>query len=457
MPISTRYLVQTTSAFLLIAFLVLVGVVGMNFWLAQKAQSNYEAANVERDTRIAAVELRNALQVAESSQRGYIITGNEIYLGPYQSAKVQANRRLAVLQQSLRAEPNSGPKLQRLSDILNAKFDELDRTIDLKRNQHDDEVLALIRTNAGKNLTDEANVFFAGIIGQTDERLTAGAADQRANTAWLRLLTAIAALVIITVISGAVVVVARYTKELGQTHSQLNTLNIELEQRVARRTSDLAKSRDRFEVLLSEVNHRVANSLALVSGLVSLQIKALDDTASKEALAETQERIFAISLVHRRLYENATVISVALNEYLTGLLEHLGTSLHGKHDRVVLKFDIEPIALETDLSINLGVILTELVTNAFKYAYPKGLGEIRVSLRALPEEVAELAVEDDGIGRAEGKPAKGTGVGTKIVNAMCLSLGANIQYLNLKPGTRAQLNFSTKPRRSAINEQGLPA
>ena len=450
MPISSRRLIQTTTAFLLTGLVALLVVVTMNFWLANRAQTDFGNVIAARDTRVAAVELRSAMQIAESSQRGFIITGNEIYLGPYQSAKNQMKQRLADLKVVLRTYPNADMTLKRLTEILTAKFNELDQTIELKRDKRDAEVMTIIRTNSGKALTDEANVFFAGIIGKADERLTSGVIEQRSNTAWLRVLTAIAALVIIAVVSGAVIGVARYTKELRETHSKLNALNDELEQRVASRTEDLAQSRDRAEVLLSEVNHRVANSLAIVSSLVNLQMKAVDDPAAKDALVVTQERIFAISLVHKRLYESSDVRTVALSVYLSGLLDHLRTSLQSAHSGVVLTYVIEPVMLETDLSINLGVILTELVTNASKYAYPNGAGEIRIKLHKLPQEYAELIVEDDGIGRSDGRPAKGTGVGSKIVNAMSQHLGAKFEYRDLAPGTAACLKFSTKMRRSTI-------
>ena len=450
MPISSRRLIQTTTAFLLTGLVALLVVVTMNFWLANRAQTDFANVIAARDTRVAAVELRSAMQIAESSQRGFMITGNEIYLGPYQSAKNQMKQRLADLKVVLRTYPNADMTLKRLTEILTAKFNELDQTIELKRDKRDAEVMTIIRTNSGKALTDEANVFFAGIIGKADERLTSGVIEQRSNTAWLRVLTAIAALVIIAVVSGAVIGVARYTKELRETHSKLNALNDELEQRVASRTEDLAQSRDRAEVLLSEVNHRVANSLAIVSSLVNLQMKAVDDPAAKDALVVTQERIFAISLVHKRLYESSDVRTVALSVYLSGLLDHLRTSLQSAHSGVVLTYVIEPVMLETDLSINLGVILTELVTNASKYAYPNGAGEIRIKLHKLQQEYAELIVEDDGIGRSDGKPARGTGVGSKIVNAMSQHLGAKFEYRDLAPGTAACLKFSTKMRRSTI-------
>jgi two-component sensor histidine kinase len=386
------------------------------------------------------------MQTAEASQRGFIITGNEIYLAPYQSAKFQAQRQLSALKALLLSYSGSDATLERLTAILAAKFEELDRTIALKRDQRDEETLAVFRTNSGKALTDEANVFFSGIIGAADRRLTSGVAEQRSNTGWLRLVSGIGALVIVAVIGGAAFGIARYTKELRATRDEVNELNAALEQRVAVRTADLAQARDRAEVLLSEVNHRVANSLALVSSLVNLQSRALADPAARDALAETQDRIFAISLVHKRLYSSKDVRSVALNEYLTGLLDHLRSSMRSQVHGVRLSYDLEPIELETDATINLGVVINELVTNAVKYAYPDGAGEIRVRLRKLPDEQAELVVEDDGIGRADGAPAKGTGVGTRIVNAMCMSLGAQMEYRKQRPGTAAHLIFSSKRR-----------
>lgn len=451
MPISSQSLLRSTSTFLLVGLVALMAIVGMNFWLGERAQFYFDDAIGARDTRIAAVELRNALQTAEASQRGFMITGNEIYLAPYQTSKIQMQRHLSALQSLLPAYPGTEVTLDRLTTILVAKFEELDRTIALKRQKRDEEALAMFRTNSGKTLTDEANVFFAGIIGKADNRLTSGVAEQRSNTGWLRLVSGIGALVIITVIGGAAFGIARYTRELRATRDEVNGLNEQLERRVETRTADLALARDRAEVLLSEVNHRVANSLALVSSLVSLQSKGLADPAAKEALAETQERIFAISLVHKRLYGSTNVRSVELNEYLTGLLEHLRTSLRSNGPGVTLSFAIEPIELETDASINLGVVVTELVTNAFKYAYPDGLGEVRVRLKEFEDQI-ELMVEDDGVGRSDDAPAKGTGVGTRIINAMSMSLGARLEYRKREPGTAACLVFSSKPK-PAITSQ----
>jgi hypothetical protein len=101
MPISSRFVIQSTIVLLAIGFLTLLGIVGMTIWLNERAQAYFNEVIEARDTRTSAVELRSAMQTAESSQRGFIVTGNEIYLAPFDSAKALAKRQLDSLKQSL--------------------------------------------------------------------------------------------------------------------------------------------------------------------------------------------------------------------------------------------------------------------------------------------------------------------------------------------------------------------
>ena len=442
MPTSIRAVIGSTLIFLLIGLLALLAIVGMTIWLGVREQSYFDQAIQTRDTRAAAMQLENALQTAESGQRGFMVGGNEIYLAPYDTAKTQAQRQLDAMKMLVAGDPQPLQQVDRLQGLVADKFNEMDQTITLKRNHHDDEALALFQTNRGKAIMDQANLFINGIVQRADDRLAAGVEEQQSNAIWLRLVSGIGAAVIVIVVGATALVLLRYARELRHARDEVNGLNNALEMRVVERTRDLTSARDRAQVLLSEVNHRVANSLALVSSLVSLQAKAIKDAGAKNALAETQDRIFAISLVHKRLYSGGDARAVTLDEYLTGLLDHLKTSMRAEGQNTTLSYDLAPVHLATDASINLGVIVTEWVTNAFKYAYPSGNGgEIRVKLNRLADDTAELVVEDDGVGRAEGAPAKGTGLGSRIVTAMAQSLGGTIAYEAREPGMLARLTF----------------
>jgi two-component sensor histidine kinase len=226
------------------------------------------------------------------------------------------------------------------------------------------------------------------------------------------------------------------------TRDQVQALNATLEQRVKDRTVDLAQARDKAEVLLAEVNHRVANSLAMVSSLVSLQSRTMKDKVAQQALKETQARIDAIASVHKRLYSSGDARFVDFDEYLSSLLNNVETAMRDEGHGASLRYDLDALKLKPDISVNLGVIVTELVTNAFKYAYPNSSGEVRVRLRRLSASQAELVVEDDGIGRGAGAPPKGTGLGTRIVNAMARTIGADVEYVVRHPGCGARLAFA---------------
>lgn len=203
---------------------------------------------------------------------------------------------------------------------------------------------------------------------------------------------------------------------------------------------EMREARERAEMLLAEVNHRVANSLSLVASLVRLQASAVADPLAKDALAETEARITAIAGLHRRLYTSDDIKSVDLNDYLSTLTHELDSTMAAPGRRPTVHLDLMPFSIPTDRAISVGVIVTELLTNAIKYAYPaETAGEVRVILKALGDGSAEVFVEDDGIGwQGSGKP-KGTGLGSKIVRAMAQNLGTSVEYVAAERGTRARL------------------
>ena len=208
-----------------------------------------------------------------------------------------------------------------------------------------------------------------------------------------------------------------------------------------RAEAEVRAARDRAELLLREVNHRVANSLALVAALARMQTTAVADPAAKAALEEMQARISAIAGIHRRLYTSEDVEAVELDAYLGSLVEELQAAMKAAGRDHAIRLSADSVRLATDKAVSVGVVVTELVTNAYKYAYPpEEPGEIRVALRRIADRL-ELAVEDDGVGwTGEGKP-RGTGLGSRIVKAMATNLRSALVYAPAARGTRACLSF----------------
>ena len=200
----------------------------------------------------------------------------------------------------------------------------------------------------------------------------------------------------------------------------------------------------RQEMLLREVNHRVANSLQLIASLVHLQAGALEDEAARAALRDTQSRIAAVMQVHRRLYTSDDIENVDMSDYLGGLIAELQQSLSVTGAAAPhISLRSEPIRLNPDKAVSLGVVVAELVTNAFKYAYPPGQsGEVRVALNHDGDARGlRLCVEDDGRGFDQTLQAQGTGLGQRVIAAMARSLGSKLEFDPAHSGARAVLSF----------------
>jgi two-component sensor histidine kinase len=449
--IISREIPKRTIIPLFIGFVALAIIVSMTFLLNQRAQQNFNNVTAESSLRTAATDLRNNMQGAESSQRGYLYTGNEIYLAPYSVAKGQLEKQLQKVQSGLSRYPELVAAGDRLGTVIEQKIKEMDDTIDLKNKGDDAAALNLVRSNRGKALMDEANVFVSGIIRVTEQKQLEGVREQQRGALILSWVSIIGALVILGTGAIAGYFVLNHTRNLAEAREALNTLNQSLEQRVDERTTELAHTnddlrvaRDRAETLLSDVNHRVANSLAMVSTLVKLQANSIADNTAKDALEQTQSRIHAVSLVHRNLYTSGDARVVSLDEYLAGIVQHLQTATHDQIRDISLVYDFARIRLVADKATSLGVILNEWIINAIKYAYPSGSGVVHIKLLLTEDGLGELTVADEGAGFDPMMRERGTGFGTRIVRAMATSLSGTVEYLATDPGSVSKLVFAVK-------------
>ncbi len=211
-------------------------------------------------------------------------------------------------------------------------------------------------------------------------------------------------------------------------------LRLAEESRAARRAIEVADElkaslRER-EILLQEVHHRVKNNLQVISSLINMQRRKVDDEAARLALLECQTRVQAIGLIHEQLYMYADYARVPFSVYVQGLVANLAEAL-GTPARVRVNLHVEPVALAVDKAIPCGLIVNELVTNAFKHAFPGDrAGAISVYLQALDDRRLELSVADDGVGMSAASGAtagRGRGsLGMQLVHTLVAQLGGTL-------------------------------
>lgn len=208
--------------------------------------------------------------------------------------------------------------------------------------------------------------------------------------------------------------------------ARMRALNREL-QRTLEEKDLLIEQKD---VLMKEVNHRVQNSLQMVSAFLALQAKAAGDANVTAHLGEAQARLSAVALVHRRLYRDDQVQSVDLSRYLEELAADLKGTL-GKDWAAQMRLDLAPVLMPTDRAVNVGLILTELVINASKYAYGGQPGPILIALEQYRNQI-RLIVADKGMGKSGTR----VGFGSRMMSAIVGRLSGTIAHHDNMPGLR---------------------
>jgi PAS domain S-box-containing protein len=183
------------------------------------------------------------------------------------------------------------------------------------------------------------------------------------------------------------------------------------------------------QALLKEVHHRVKNNMQVISSLLRLESSRVDDPATRRLATDMQNRISSMAVLHETLYRSGNFAQVDLSAYLRQLVGQLSRSLMRAPGQVQLALELSAISLDLDQAIPCGLIVNELVSNAFKHAFPEGrTGGIRVDLSPVGAGRLRLRVKDDGVGLAMNfEASRGKSLGLQLVSDLARQLGGSLE------------------------------
>jgi two-component sensor histidine kinase len=202
-----------------------------------------------------------------------------------------------------------------------------------------------------------------------------------------------------------------------------------------RQADDLVRDK---AILLQELQHRVANSLQIIASVLLQSARRVESDETRTHLYDAHQRVMSVAAVQRQL-AMTTLGDVGLRRYFTELCESIGASMIRDHNQLTLEVSSDDSLASADVSVSLGLIVTELVINALKHAFPgRRQGKINVDYRADGEDWT-LSVADNGVGMPTDAESAKAGLGTSIVAALAQQLHASVQSSDADPGHKVSI------------------
>lgn len=206
----------------------------------------------------------------------------------------------------------------------------------------------------------------------------------------------------------------------------------------------LKKSLAEKDVLLREVHHRVKNNMQIISSILSMQSRNIDDPKLKDVLQESQNRIHSMALIHENLYNHKSLANIMFSSYVKSLCGNIARTYANQQANVQFDYQIDDAYLPMDIAIPCGLIINELISNSFKYAFvnqPKGI--ISIHFKNIQDDDFVLIVADNGIGIPDHiNILKTKSLGMKILHKLVQQIEGEIQN-DFSNGTKFSIYFKT--------------
>jgi two-component sensor histidine kinase len=222
-------------------------------------------------------------------------------------------------------------------------------------------------------------------------------------------------------------------------------LLLAIEDDTVRRTLEREKDEllTQKDLLLREMSHRVNNSLSIIASILLLKAATVQSDETRRHLREAHERVLAIATVQEQLEPSAYGEPIEAAAYLTRLCESLAASMISDNHPILLQVDAASGAVTSEHAVSMGLIVTELVINALKYAFPNG-GEGRIIVRFESSDTSwRLSISDNGVGMTTSltEPPAKSGLGTSIIEALTRQLNGRLTISEASPGTTVSMTF----------------
>lgn len=204
----------------------------------------------------------------------------------------------------------------------------------------------------------------------------------------------------------------------------------------------LFKSLEEKEVLLKEIHHRVKNNLYVISGLLNLQSSYIEDEKVRNLFEDSQYRIQTMAVVHEQLYQSDDLSDIDFAKYIERLINNLFLSYNSQQSGIKSITNLEHCYLNIETAIPAGLLINEIITNAFKHAFPNGKGGIKIELKVSKNQKINLTISDNG----KGLPSnlnweESPSLGLRLVRLLSQQIEAEIKVKTSKKGTSFSLEF----------------
>lgn len=196
------------------------------------------------------------------------------------------------------------------------------------------------------------------------------------------------------------------------------------------------------ETLLKEIHHRVKNNLQIVSSLLNLQANRTTDDNLKKIMTEAKSRINSMALIHQKIYQSGNLSSINFQTYIEQMTQSMEVNFNLDHKKITYNINTNGVVLDIDTSIPLGLIINELLTNIYKYAFiNRDAGIVTINLQQKNDQELELHIADNGVGLPQNFDIHTlNSLGVKLIKGLSNQLKGTIRFEN-NNGTHCFINF----------------